>query len=153
MKLQGEYTFNGPRERVWKMLRDPDALIAALPGTKRLEQVGPNEYEGELYLKVGPISGSFAGKLTVSNESPPEKVTLSVEGTGKIGFVKGSGDVKLTSLGAASTLMQYAGELKIGGRVASVGQRLFDTVSKSMIDQGLGKLDAVLRQEAAQGGT
>lgn len=153
MKLQGEYTFNGPREEVWKLLRDPDLLVTALPGTKSLKQIGENEYEGELQVHIGPIAGTFGGKLTVSKEIPPESVTLSVEGKGKIGFVKGTGDVKLVSLGPASTLVQYNGEIQIGGKVASVGQRLFDTVSKSMIQQGFDKLDGTLQERSTLQGS
>ncbi len=149
MKLSGKYTFDGPREEVWKMLRDPDMLILALPGTKSLKQIGENEYEGELMVRIGPITGSFGGKLTISNERPPEHVTLTVEGTGKIGFVKGSGDVVFVDQGPASTLVTYSGEIQIGGKVASVGQRLFDTVSKSMIDQGLNKLNGILKERVA----
>jgi uncharacterized protein len=145
MKINGEYTFDGPREEVWKILRDPDVLILALPGTKSLKQVGENQYEGELQVRIGPIAGAFGGKLTVSNEIPPENVTLTVEGTGKIGFAKGSGDVVLIDQGSAKTLVKYDGELQIGGKVASVGQRLFDTVSKGMIKQGLDKLNEILQ--------
>jgi carbon monoxide dehydrogenase subunit G len=145
MKINGEYTFEGPREEVWKILRDPDVLILALPGTKSLKQVGENQYEGELQIRIGPIAGAFGGKLTVSNERPPENVTLTVEGTGKIGFAKGSGDVVLIDQGSAKTLVKYDGELQIGGKVASVGQRLFDTVSKGMIKQGLDKLNEILQ--------
>ena len=39
MKLEGDYTFNGPREEVWEMVRDPEVLASALPGTKSLDQV------------------------------------------------------------------------------------------------------------------
>jgi len=149
MKINGEYTFDGPREEVWKLLRDPDLLILALPGTKSLKQIGENEYEGELQIRIGPIAGSFGGKLTVSNERPPESVTLTVEGAGKIGFVKGTGDVILIDQGNARTLVRYSGEIQIGGRVASVGQRLFDTVSKGMIEQGLNKLNGILKERPA----
>ena len=145
MKITGEYTLDGPREEVWKIVRDPDALIQALPGTKKLEQISENEYQGELQVRIGPIAGSFGGKLTVSNERPPENVTLTVEGTGKIGFAKGSGDVVLIDQGENKTLLKYDGELQIGGKVASVGQRLFDTVSRSMIKQGLDKLNEILQ--------
>lgn len=145
MKMEGEYTFHGSREEVWDIFRDPDALVLALPGTKSLKQVSENEYEGELVLHIGPIMGSFGGKLTISNEVHPESLTLSVEGRGKIGFLKGSGDVKLIVISENATTIQYTGEIQIGGRVASVGQRLFDTVSNNMIKQGLDKLDQVLQ--------
>lgn len=149
MKLNGEYTFDGPREEVWKMLRDPDMLVKALPGTKSLKQISKNEYEGELQVRIGPIAGSFGGKLTILNERPPESLTLAVEGNGKIGFVKGSGDVVFIDQGSEKTIIKYSGDIQIGGRVASVGQRLFDTVSKSMIDQGLNKLNGILKERIA----
>ena len=145
MKLAGEYTFDGPREEVWEIIRDPEILATALPGTKKLELVGENEYQGEMQVRIGPVAGTFGGKLTVSNEVAPESLTLTVEGKGKIGFLKGLGDVVLSSQGEDSTLMKYSGEVQIGGRVASVGQRLFDTVSKSMIKQGLDKLNEALQ--------
>jgi len=150
MKLVGEYTFNGPREEVWKIMRDPDVLVTALPGTKRMEQVSEKEYIGEVNIRIGPISGSFSGKLTVSNEIPPESITLTVEGKGKIGFLKGAGDVELIDRGDGTTLMRYNGEIQVGGKVASVGQRLFDTVSKSMIKQGLDKLNETLQDRGAR---
>ncbi len=144
MKLQGEYTFNGSRDKVWQILRDPDVLATALPGTQSLDQVGESEYEGEMKIRIGPVSGTFGGKLTVANEVPPESYTLIVEGRGKAGFLKGTGDVQLRDQGDGTTLMTYEGEVQIGGRVASVGQRLFDTVSKSMIKSGLDKINEAL---------
>jgi len=150
MKLVGEYIFNGPREEVWKIMRDPDVLVTALPGTKSMKQVGEKEYNGEVNIRIGPISGSFSGKLTVSNEIPPESITLTVEGNGKIGFLKGAGDVELIDRGEGTTLMRYNGEIQVGGKVASVGQRLFDTVSKSMIKQGLDKLNETLQDRGAR---
>ena len=84
MKLDGEYIFDGPREEVWAIVRDPDVLVTALPGTQSLEQVSENEYAGKMHIRIGPVSGVFAGKLVVSDEVPPESYTLSVEGRGQI---------------------------------------------------------------------
>ncbi len=148
MKLEGEYTFRGPREKVWEIIRDPEILATALPGTKSLDLVGENEYEGEMQVRIGPVAGTFGGKLTVSNEVAPESLTLTVEGKGKVGFLKGSGDILLSDQGDDTTLMKYSGEVQIGGRVASVGQRLFDSVSKSMIKQGLDKLNEALTADS-----
>ena len=144
MKIEGEYVFNGPREEVWKLVRDPEVLATALPGTQSLEQVGENEYEGAMNVRIGPVAGAFSGRIVVSNEVAPESCTLSVEGRGKPGFAKGTGDVHLLDQGDGTTLMKYEGEMQIGGRLASVGQRLIDTASKSMIRQGLDALNEAL---------
>ena len=43
------------------------------------------------------------------------------------------------------TLMKYEGELQVGGKLAGVGQRMIETVSKSMTRQGLESLNAALQ--------
>ena len=95
MKLKGEYVFNGPREAVWDLVRDPEVLATALPGAQSLNQVSENEYEGEMHVRVGPVAGVFSGRVVASDEVPPASYTLTVEGKGAPGFAKGTGHVQL----------------------------------------------------------
>jgi carbon monoxide dehydrogenase subunit G len=150
VKIAGEYVFNGPREKVWELVRDPEVLATALPGTQSLTPVSENEYEGKMHVRVGPVSGIFSGRVVASDEVPPESYTLTVEGKGAPGFAKGTGHVQLMDQGDGTTLMKYEGEVQIGGKVASVGQRLLDTASKSMIRQGLETLNKALETRAAK---
>jgi len=149
MKLEGEYVFNGPREEVWKLVRDPEVLSTALPGTQSLNKVNENEYEGIMNVRVGPVAGAFSGRLVVADEVPPESYTLTVDGKGAPGFAKGTGHVKLVDRGDGTTLMKYEGDVQIGGKLASVGQRMVDTVSKSMVRQGLDALNKALEARMA----
>lgn len=149
MKLEGEYTFDGPKDEVWKLIRDPEVLSNALPGTQSLEQVSENEYQGEMNIRVGPVGGVFSGKIIVSDEVPPESCTLTVEGKGKPGFVNGRGHIQLTDQEGGKTHMKYTGDVQIGGRLASVGQRLIDTASKSIIGQGLDTMNQALQARLA----
>ena len=145
MKIDGEYLFNGPREEVWEIIRDPEVLATALPGTKSLDKVRENEYQGEMNIRVGPVGGLFSGHLVVSNEVPPSSLTMTVDGRGSPGFINGAGNVALNDQGDGTTLMKYDGDVQIGGKLASVGQRLLDTASKSTIRQGLEALDVALQ--------
>jgi carbon monoxide dehydrogenase subunit G len=145
MKLAGEHVFDGPREQVWELMRDPEALASALPGTQSLIQVSENEYEGKMNVRVGPVTGVFSGRVSISDEVPPESYTLSVEGRGNPGFANGTGQIQLVDQGDGTTLMKYEGELQVGGRLASVGQRLIESVSKSMTRQGLESLNLALQ--------
>jgi carbon monoxide dehydrogenase subunit G len=149
MKLEGEYTFNGPREEVWKLVRDPNVLATALPGTQSLNKISDQEYEGVMNIHVGPMTGAFSGKLLVSDEVPPAGCTLTVEGKGAAGFGKGTGHVQLIEQPDGKTLMKYTGDLQIGGKLASTGQRMIETVSKSMVRQGLDALDKALQARVA----
>ena len=150
MKIAGEYVFNGPREEVWELVRDPEVLATALPGTQSLTPVSENEYEGKMHVRVGPVAGTFSGRVVASDEVPPESYTLMVEGKGAPGFAKGTGHVQLIDQGDGTTLMKYEGEVQIGGRIASVGQRLMDSASKSMIRQGLETLNKALQTRVAK---
>lgn len=147
MKLEGEYVFDGPRERVWEIVRDPEILATALPGTQSLEQVGENEYAGKMHVRIGPVAGVFSGKIVVADEVPPETCTLTVEGRGAPGFANGTGYVELVELEEEKTLLKYQGEMQVGGRLASVGQRLIDSASRSMINQGLESLNNSLKAD------
>ena len=145
MKIEGQHIFDGPREEVWELVRDPEVLATALPGTQSLEQVSENEYAGKMHVRIGPVSGVFAGKIVVSDEVPPESYTLAVEGRGAQGFANGVGHVTLVDNDDGTTLMEYEGDMQVGGRLASVGQRLIDTASRSMIRQGLDSLNNALK--------
>lgn len=151
MKIEGEYIFDGPREKVWEIVRDPEVLATALPGTQSLELVSEAEYAGQMHVRVGPVAGVFAGRIVVSEEVPPESCTLAVDGRGAPGFANGIGRIHLEELEDGRTLMKYEGEMQVGGRIASVGQRLIDSASKSMIAQGLESLNNSLKaQEEAE---
>jgi hypothetical protein len=154
VRLEGEYVFDGPRDDVWELVREPEVLATALPGTQSLDQVSESEYQGKMHIRVGPVAGVFSGRIVVSDEVPPESCILTVEGRGSPGFVNGTGHIQLIDQGDDTTLMQYEGDIQVGGRLASVGQRLIDTVSKSMIRQGLEALNQALqaRKAANSGG-
>jgi carbon monoxide dehydrogenase subunit G len=74
---------------------------------------------------------------------------LTIEGKGKPGFVNGTGHIQLFPREAGETLMKYTGDVQIGGRLASVGQRLIDTASKSIISQGLDTMNQALQARVA----
>jgi len=144
MRIEGEYIFNGPREEVWEVVRDPEVLATAFPGTQSLTKVSESDYEVAMNIRVGPVAGVFAGRIVVSNEVPPESCTLTVDGKGAPGFASGVGDILLVAQDDGTTLMKYEGEMQVGGKLASVGQRLLDTASKSIIRQGLEALNQAL---------
>jgi len=146
MKVEGDHLFKAPREVVFEMFNDPDALGAAVPGMQKMVKIDESHYEAMLGIRVGPVSANFSGTLTLTDVVPPESVTLIVEGKGGAGFVKGVGYVKFEDLGDQTSLLKYTGEANIGGTLASVGQRMIDSVAKSMFKTVFEKLDKILEE-------
>ena len=151
MKVAGEYTFNAPRQEVWEGLLDPDVLAATMPGCEKLELTGENTYEGVLNIRVGPVQGKFQGKVQLEEIDPPNGYTMNVNGQGAPGFVRASAKIAIEPDGER-TLMRYEGDAQVGGRIASVGQRLLDSSVKAIIRQSLEGLDKTLQARAAAGG-
>lgn len=134
MHLDGTYTFNAPRQAVWDTLLNPEIIAQCMPGRESFTQVGPDEYEIGIKVKVGPISGSASGRLKLADQQPPDSYRMEVAGGGAIGNATGSGTIKLRAEGA-KTVVAYDGELQVTGKVASVGQRLLGVVAKQMVNQ------------------
>jgi carbon monoxide dehydrogenase subunit G len=153
MDLKGTYTFNAPSDIVWQALMDPEVLARVMPGCEKLEQIGENQYEGAIKIKVGPVQGKFQGKVTLENINEPDSYSMIVDGKGASGFMKGEGQVQLEPQGD-STLMHYEGKAQVGGRIASVGQRLLDSSAKALTKQSLDNLAKQIeaRAQAAASG-
>ena len=69
---------------------------------------------------------------------------MQIDGRGGFGFTRGIAAVSLAADGA-STRMHYQADLQVGGKIAAVGQRLLDSVSKLLTRQGLEALNRELQ--------
>lgn len=150
MKISGSYAVPVPNERAYQLLQDPVILAKCMPGTDELKLIGPDEYEMKMKVLIASIGGLFAGKVRLADQKPPESFKLIVEGTGKIGFLKGEGLLNLVSQSDA-TEVRYEGEVQVGGTIASVGQRLLDTTAKMLIKKFFSSFVELAKGDAAAG--
>lgn len=82
MKVEGSYTFDAPRDRVWTVLLDPEALKACVPGLESLTPTGENAYEANLKVGVAAIRGSYKGHIQLTDLVEPSNYKMLVEGKG-----------------------------------------------------------------------
>jgi len=134
LKVEGKYEFKAPREQVYALLTNPQALQACMPGIKRFEAVSDDEFEVTLEAGVASIKGTYTGKARMADQDPPNSLKLVVEGSGSAGWVRGEGKLSLTESGP-NTTVAVDGDATVGGLVASVGQRLIGGVAKKMVAQ------------------
>ena len=139
MKIAGTYRLAMPRDAAYSRLQDPVILARCMPGCERLDRIGEDEYAMRMKMVLAAVSGKFDGKVRITDAQPPWQFRLHVEGTGKIGFMKGEGLLTLTEVENA-TDVAYDGEVHVGGTIASVGQRLMDSTAKMLIKRFFEKL-------------
>jgi carbon monoxide dehydrogenase subunit G len=152
MNLSGTFAFAGPRATVWALLHDPAVLAKALPGTKTLTMSGPGRYEGGMKVSIGPLTAAeFAVIVTLSDETEPSHFAMQIDGKGGVGFARGTATVDLAEGADDGTVMTYASDIQIGGRIAAVGQRLVESVGRMMMKQALDALDNELKARVRAG--
>jgi carbon monoxide dehydrogenase subunit G len=134
MKIEGTHTLKLPRAQVYLMLIDPAVLQRCVPGCEALEAHEDGSYNITLKAGVGSVKGVFNGKIKLAELREPEHYQMIVEGTGKVGFVKGTGWLDLVEQGE-ETVVNYTGDVSIGGTIASVGQRMVQAAAKMMAGQ------------------
>jgi uncharacterized protein len=149
MELKGERRLPVPRAEAWRALNDPERLRAAIPGCEAIERAGDDAYRVVVVAALGPVRAKFSGNLRLEDVVPPERYTLRFEGQGgAAGFAKGSAQVTLADEGGA-TLLSYAVNAQIGGRIAQVGQRLVDSAALKLADDFFAAFERGLAPPAA----
>lgn len=151
MKIEGQHTFEAPRTAVWDAVMDPEVIARTIPGCEKLEQVGEHEFKGAMKIQVGPVQGQFQGHVTLYDLNPHDNYRLKLKGQGPAGFVDGDGLLTLTEEGG-KTVLAYDIDAKVGGRIASVGQRLVESSAKVVSRQALEGLEAQIRSTLGGGG-
>jgi carbon monoxide dehydrogenase subunit G len=149
MELKGDFLFDAPQHLVWEAVQDPQVLGSVMPGGQGFETVAPNQYKGTMSVKVGPVQGVFDAAIKLSDVVAPTSYTIDVDGKGAPGFVKANGSMTLEARGD-QTYLEYAGTANIGGKIASVGQRLIDSTARSIVRQALEGLNEYLKVKAAE---
>ena len=137
MDLTGEYRIPAPRETVWAALNNPDILKACIPGCEELNKTSDTEFVARVVAKIGPVKATFGGKVTLSDLDPPNGYTITGEGQGgAAGFAKGGAKVRLEAVdGGAATVLHYAADAQIGGKLAQIGSRLVEGTAKKLADE------------------
>lgn len=134
MEMHGERRIPAPREEVWAKLNDADTLKNSIPGCQELEKTSDTEFTAKVRAKVGPVSATFTGKVTLSEIDPPSGYTISGEGQGGVaGFAKGGAKVSLDQDGG-ETILRYGVQAQVGGKLAQIGSRLIDATARKMAD-------------------
>lgn len=148
MKIAGTYKLDTSQERAYELLQDPDVLARCMPGCDSMVKTGQDEYAMRMKLLIASLSGQFEGKVKLTDHEPPNRFRMRVDGSGKIGFMKGEGLIVLSPDGDG-TLLTYDGDVQLGGTMAAVGQRLVDTTSRMMLKRFFDKLSQEAKTTSA----
>ena len=143
MHFEGSFEVKAKRPKVFEFLLDPKKITACMPDLQKLTVKSPDDFTVLVKTGVAFIKGDFTLHFTVSDKQAPAHAKLTGRGTG-IGST-----VDLTTLidleeSKKGTMMKWSADALVGGRIASVGQRLLNGQAEKIIKELFGCLQKQL---------
>jgi len=144
MKVTGSRDLDAPRDAVFAAIHDPETLLAMLPGCREIARVSPTEYRGRLAIRLPAIVGMYETSVRLVESVAPEYSRFDGRVDGRIGSIAGAASFRLTAI-AGRTRIDYEGEATVSGPLARLDGRFVENLARSLIDDGLARLDAQLQ--------
>jgi len=135
MIIEGEFQLNAPIQRAWDFLTNFKEVASCIHSCQRVEIFDENNFAITINQKVGPISVTLETQTRFTEVNPPNRLVAS--GRGKDTLMGSSfeltNQMDLVQLSEKETLVRYKADVKISGRLASVGQSMIKIVAKREI--------------------
>jgi 2-furoyl-CoA dehydrogenase large subunit len=132
---EGDADIPAPPEVVWRMLLDADALASIIPGCHAIEKLSETHFLADVTLGIGPVKGRYRVEMWLSDLDTPQSAVLHGSAQGALGFGRGEGRVVLAPVEPGGTRLTYHYEARIGGKVATIGDRMLDAATRLVIRQ------------------
>lgn len=148
MKVQGERTFDAPRETVWGVLQDPAQMAELMPHVESFDVEDDRRWKANVKIPLGLGSLKMSIKFEKLEERAPEFSRLQAKGTG-VGALMNLVTQFNLSEQDSQTAMAWEADVRIAGTVGSMGQRVLQPIVNQQVQLVLTALD---KQVAEAGG-
>jgi uncharacterized protein len=150
VNFQGSIVLDSPRDAVWELLDDPEALSRCIPGLDGFQAIDGDTFSARVSQTVGPVTAVFAMKLSVLEREPGQSIRFSALGRttkGAVSHLRATGSVELGQE-AQGTRVTLNASAALGGVLGTVGEKVLVKQSEKITAQfGEG-----LRRELRGGG-
>ncbi|HZW56821.1 MAG TPA: carbon monoxide dehydrogenase subunit G [Nitrososphaerales archaeon] len=133
MHFEGTFNVKAPKEKVFGMMLDPNQISQCMPDLQKLEVKSPDDFTAVVKAGVSFIKGDFTLHFTTVEKTPPTHAKLVAHGTGIGSTVDLDTLMDIADAQGGGTSMKWSADAKIGGRIASVGQRLLNGQAEKIV--------------------
>ena len=138
MKLQNSCLIPAGLTESWEFLVDVASAAKCVPGVTDVAPEGDGRYRGTLRAKVGPMSITLSGTVTVQEREPDSgRARFLVEASDRRvgGGVKTDMLIQLTAQSPAETELTIETDTTFMGRLGELGQPVIRRKAQSTIEE------------------
>ena len=137
MIIEGEFHVTASIQQTWDFLTNIQKVASCVPSFEKVEVFDDKNFTITVSQKVGPFSVTFETQTNFTEVTPPTRLVAFGKGKDtKMGSSFGlTNQMDLIVVSEKETLVKYKADVKINGRLASVGQSLIKIVAKREVTQ------------------
>ena len=151
MNVSGERTFEAPREVVWRVLNDPTAMAATIPGVESFDVQDQQHWRANVKIPLGLGTLGMTLNMEKVEQREPELARLAIKGEGVGAMLNMTTAFALSEDGGGgSTKMDWEADVHLAGPVGSMGQRVLQPIVSQQVQQVLASLDEQVAKAQAQ---
>jgi uncharacterized protein len=140
VRLEGTKELHSPREVVWKVINDPAELAQLMPGVESFEIEDERHWEAKVKVPLGLGGLRMSIEFEKLEERPLEFASMKAKGTGVGALMNMTTSFTLSGDGG-TTSMAWVADVRIGGPVGSMGQRVLQPIVNQQVAQVLAALE------------
>ncbi len=137
MIIDGQFHVNASLEQTWNFLTNIPNVASCVSSFEKVEVLDDKNFAITVSQKVGPFSVTFETQTCFTEVTPP--IRLVAFGKGKDTRMGSSfeltNEMDLIGISEKETLVKYKAEVKIKGRLASVGQSLIKIIANREVSK------------------
>jgi carbon monoxide dehydrogenase subunit G len=145
MKVEGERAFDAPREAVWRVLNDPAAMAAMMPGVESFDVQDEHHWRANEKITLGLGALGMSMNMEKTEEREPEFARLAIKGNG-VGAILSMNTAFNLSEDGEGTKMDWEADVRIAGPVGSMGQRVLQPIVNQQVQNVLAALDEQVKK-------
>jgi len=136
--IENDFEVPAPVDAVWNYVLDVERIAPCMPGATLTETIDDDNFKGKVTIKLGPVSLSFAGTVTVTERDAAEH-RIDIKATGMEQRGKGSATALITAwvepAGDATTKVRFKQDITVSGAVAQFSRGMMSDVSGKLTKQ------------------
>jgi carbon monoxide dehydrogenase subunit G len=148
--FEEEFTVGAAPDAVWDFLLDPERVAPCLPGCEQVEVEDAAIYRVRLTVKVGFLSTTQNLKVEIVESDRPRHLVSLARGEDRklASQVEVRNTLDLTPVGASGTLVRYRGDVRMLGRLGSIGDAVMKVKAKQLAGDFAANVRAALERPA-----
>ena len=138
MHFENKATIPVSRDRLWDVLMNMEQVARCLPGVENIQAIDPDNYNGTLKMRVGPIGLRLEGKVSVTERNREAwQAGMRAEGNerGVGGVVKADIGMRLNELDPNQTELTVVTDAQVMGKLGEFGQPVMRKKADSMMQE------------------